>query len=101
MQNDSIVFPDQYDVLEEVFNDGKKENWYNGCFKLSHSDIITFILKNKLKIDTVTYGVFQPSGLGLLKKEKRELISMPELRKNNTEIYADTTQDKIYISKYY
>lgn len=98
---DTIVFPDKFEILEETFQSSEKENWYNGCFKLSHNDIITFIKRNKLKIETRTYGVFAPSGLGLLKKEQRELRTMPELWKNRSEFYADTIHNKLYISKYY
>jgi hypothetical protein len=98
---DSIIFPENYKLLEKASVQGNKQGCYNGCFKLSHADISEFVKLNKLKADTSTSSVFRPCGIVLLKTVPRGLLSMPVLRKNHTEIYADTIADKIYVSEYY
>lgn len=101
---DSITFPKKYTLLEDASEFIKEANGrrYNGCFQLSHEDIIEFIRVNKLETARQTQVVFQVNPPDLLKKEQKRDTTMPERWfKNQLEIYADTIQDKIYISKFY
>lgn len=99
--DDNISFPEQYEIIEEDDSLDGKARLYNACIKLSHKEIQKFIKENKLfPPDTLKYGVYSQSSFMFIKGPNFS-TSFYLNTENKVELYADTTLDKLYISKYY
>lgn len=98
---DNVTFPMQLDVLEEKDTIDSKKHLYNASFRLKHKDILDFIRRNKLLRPDTSKSIFVPTTIMYI-KERPRFYQIHELKTNSgLELYADTTTDKVFISKYY
>ena len=99
-KSDSIIFPDQYEIIEEADTTGL----HSACIKLTHQDILKFIKKNKLTLpDSLKAREVTPMTFLLLKNLPNfpTAFQLKTTYRRGGGIFADTTSDKLYLTIFY